>query len=305
MGGLGILILPALGGYLFLTSANYFKFTVFRQSGYHVALASAVAGLPLLIASSLIVDQIIPANEPFGTSWADHLKWLQHLVASKDDAAAVPAILSVGLGSIAAIGWNRLYDGWSLLNFSWNSAKEPRSKLLSKALVALKKALAALKGGRLRGAVLAGERRGAIRELLIAEAQEEGDLIEVTLRDDKTYVGYVLDSGIARRGAEDAELALLPLLSGYRNDRGELILTSRYAKHLAKLSKQDEEVTQAEEEGLEARPDQDWPAEVAKMRIAIAMSEVQRVRFFDFGLYLPPEGSPEMREIGDRAENCG
>ncbi len=44
---LSLLLLPAVGGYWFLSHCNYTRFRVVRDSGYHVLFRSAVAGIVL------------------------------------------------------------------------------------------------------------------------------------------------------------------------------------------------------------------------------------------------------------------
>ena len=50
--------------------------------------------------------------------------------------------------------------------------------------------------------------------------------MEHTLESRKSYVGLVVNSGVATFGESDIEL--VPLFSGYRNDSGELKLTTAY-----------------------------------------------------------------------------
>ena len=47
--GFGLLFLPLLGGYQFLTLCNWTRFDVHRQSGYHLLFRSASVGLLLLV----------------------------------------------------------------------------------------------------------------------------------------------------------------------------------------------------------------------------------------------------------------
>lgn len=69
---------------------------------------------------------------------------------------------------------------------------------------------------------------GDLIELLIAESIEEQRLIELSLRNGKSYIGFALESGITRQGESD--IALIPIASGYRNkDTQELEITTNYA----------------------------------------------------------------------------
>ena len=69
---------------------------------------------------------------------------------------------------------------------------------------------------------------GDLIELLIAESIEKSELIEVSLRTGKSYIGFALESGMTRRG--EADIALIPVASGYRNkDTQKLEITNHYA----------------------------------------------------------------------------
>ena len=46
--GLGLFLVPTIGGYWFLTHLNYTRYRAYRDSGYHVLFSSAFAGAWLL-----------------------------------------------------------------------------------------------------------------------------------------------------------------------------------------------------------------------------------------------------------------
>ena len=52
MATVGLLLLPAVGGYWFLTHFNYTRFQAVRDSGYHVLFRSAVVGIVLYCIST-------------------------------------------------------------------------------------------------------------------------------------------------------------------------------------------------------------------------------------------------------------
>ena len=61
--GLGLLLIPALGGYLFVAGFNGTRDRLKRESGYHVVFRSAVAGIVLFGISRLLVviaDYFVP-----------------------------------------------------------------------------------------------------------------------------------------------------------------------------------------------------------------------------------------------------
>ena len=65
-------------------------------------------------------------------------------------------------------------------------------------------------------------------ELLIAEAIKRSRLLEVSLKSGKSYIGFAVGNTISRW--PEADLALLPVSSGYRHrDTQDLVITTHYA----------------------------------------------------------------------------
>ena len=52
---LGWLLIPALGGYWFLTHCNWTRFNAARASGYHLFFQAAIAGAVLVVVAYIIV----------------------------------------------------------------------------------------------------------------------------------------------------------------------------------------------------------------------------------------------------------
>lgn len=339
---LSLFLLPTLGGYLFVTSANRFRFTKLRQSGYHVAFGSASAGLLLFVASFCIVSI---DGSSFPVSWVDELGDSLTSSSDADKSATSAALLSAVIGWPTAIAWNCLSNGfYALWTYTKLTRKRSRKRKRRKQTrtttngspttttphaqswaVSLwrkvskdwwgaednivRKSVEEGLEGRNRGAILAARRRRAARELLVSDAQELGNLIEVTLRSNKVYIGWVLDSGIARRGVDHAELALLPVFSGYRDGYGELMIKWSYVSHLAAAvsrndSEQQPDDSEQRPDDSEQQPDQDerQPDELAQMRIAVALADVLTVRFFDLRLYNVAESGSKIRSVGPVSE---
>ena len=63
--GFGLLFVPLVGGYLFLTRCHWTRFSVRRQSGHHLLFGSASAGLLLLAAARMLA---VLAEEPLGSN---------------------------------------------------------------------------------------------------------------------------------------------------------------------------------------------------------------------------------------------
>jgi hypothetical protein len=64
-------------------------------------------------------------------------------------------------------------------------------------------------------------------ELLFAESCLYNELIQITLKSDKVYIGWV---GVLPEPSQCLYIQLIPLLSGYRDDKKELIITTDYSQ---------------------------------------------------------------------------
>lgn len=75
-------------------------------------------------------------------------------------------------------------------------------------------------------------KRGSFIELLLADSRTRMNPVELSLRNGKSYIGFVngfsVEGGIVRR--DESDVALIPIASGYRdNDTKELIITTDYS----------------------------------------------------------------------------
>ncbi len=117
------------------------------------------------------------------------------------------------------------------------------------------------------GAWRAARRSGDHIELIIAESIAEWEVIELSLRNRKSYVGWAIESGLGGQGQGD--IVIIPAYSGYRDKETlQLIFTTQYGQ-IAKY-----------------RPD--VPVEYQyseRFRLAIPLSEVVSARFFDVEIY--------------------
>ena len=103
--GLGLLLIPALGGYLFVARFNATRDRLRREGGYHVVFRSAVAGILLFGASQfllLLLDHFLPPNSLLRN--AGHL-W----------QAAFPVDYSAAAALSVAVGW---LSPWLLNQFT-------------------------------------------------------------------------------------------------------------------------------------------------------------------------------------------
>ena len=67
--GLGLLLVPALAGYLFLSWFNATRYSLPRESGYHVVFRSAIAGVFLFFIARLLVLLANALTPVIGSCW--------------------------------------------------------------------------------------------------------------------------------------------------------------------------------------------------------------------------------------------
>ena len=83
----------------------------------------------------------------------------------------------------------------------------------------------------------AARQSGDLIELLIVESIEEQRLIELSLKNGKSYIGFALESGITSQ--DESDISLIPMVSGYRNrNTQELEITTNYAPVVQKSLKE-------------------------------------------------------------------
>ena len=98
--GLGDLLIPAVGGYLFLIWCNQTKYRVKGYSGYQLLLHSLSCGIVLLIISYII--SIYAMGHP-------KIQSISELAIFPKSTLLLAAILSFPLGPIFACLWNIFY----------------------------------------------------------------------------------------------------------------------------------------------------------------------------------------------------
>lgn len=209
--GLGDFLIPTLVGYWFLNVSNYTRFSIHRQSGYHVLFKSALLGLGFFVLAKLILS-FIPSG-PF----------LPTVLPSFENTDSL--VLSIVLGGLA----------WCILNRVRGKEEAIRKD---------------------------AEKNGNHMELLIADACVNKKLIEVTLKNRKSYIGFALEELLYLTAEPD--LRLLPVASGYRDEKTmKLNLITNHADVF---------------EGFNDLEREDF-------QIVISMTEVISVRIFDLRVY--------------------
>ncbi len=216
--GLGLLLIPSLGGYWFLQRANFTRFEIYRLSGYHLLFRSALAGIILASFAhpiALFIDALVPQLRSF---------WYAYISVNYVDTA----ILSILLAAIIPPVINRFHS------------EE-------------------------RAAKRTAENYGDLIEMMIARAFEQRKLIELSLKNRKSYIGMVRQRSITKRGQSD--VTLVPVVSGYRSeDTLELHITTDYVPIIYEMIKND--------------PDE-IPEILRDFNVVLPRSEVCSARIFD------------------------
>ena len=77
-------------------------------------------------------------------------------------------------------------------------------------------------------ALIAAKEAGSLIEPLLDKAVERGMTVEISLKNRKSYIGYVIQNDVI--GAIRADIAVVPIWSGYRQqDTNELEITTDYS----------------------------------------------------------------------------
>ena len=220
--GLGLLLIPSLAGYWFLQHANFTRYEIHRQSGYHLLFRAALAGIILAGFAhtiALIINHIAP-------QW--RATWHSVVAISYLDTAILSIVLSLVLPPII-----NMFDS------------------------------------REKAAKRSAQRYGDLMELLIADSIERQKMVELSLQNGKSYIGYAIERSITNPRACD--VALTPVASGYRSsETHELHITTHYAPVIQKWR------------GDEASEDDI----ILDFRIVISREEICSARLFDPAVYL-------------------
>ena len=128
--GFGLLFIPILGGYLFIRTCHWQRFTGSRASGYHLLFRSAIAGAFLLLIAWILTlfepyvqdwwpVRIWPSVRPFPYAWTLASTLAIGLVAARvvnlfydEDSAAFNAVWAGNDAMERLLFEAAIYDGW-------------------------------------------------------------------------------------------------------------------------------------------------------------------------------------------------
>ena len=187
--GAGLLVVPALAGYLLITRLSHTRYEIPRQSGHHLFFKSALAGAVLMALAFLGCSALFS-------------RWPQvtELVAIATDGSetnarlVVVSFVSIGLGCLIPNLYNWL---------PWSAEADFFVRR-------------------------AAEKRGDFLEILLETAVRETRVVELSLVSGKVYIGHVVDSGITV-AQQEPDISLIPVLSGYRDSNTrKLVITKDY-----------------------------------------------------------------------------
>lgn len=236
---LNILILPLLGGYLFLYFYHDTRFGLNRSRGRRVLLDSARIGILLLVVSRcsvLIVAELLPSLAI----------WWKQLAPF---AYSGTGFLSAFIGFISGLMGNAILGG--------KASRELPENVRSRAS----------DPARLLAIVRDVERESNHVEGTILTCWSENRPMMVGTKQKKIYVG------VPKHGPEPherrRELAMLPLLSGYRdNETQEVHFTTTYADVYEELA-----------------DESDPPVNPGDFVTVIPLEEISTLAVFDFDAY--------------------
>jgi len=198
-----LVFLPLLAGYIFLHVSYRFRYRAKTLEGHRLVYETAIAGFVIFAVARFLVlgADALDWIDPYWSTWR----------SMKSDVPLLGTSLA-SLGLAALFGFiSNTYVAWRV-----GGQQHPRPSWtirfeLAK-LTALRSALASSKN--------------ELKDLLSRSA-EEGDLVLLSMRDRKVYVGWVVDSPTPDRNETD--LAILPIYSGHRRtDDLRVVLDTPY-----------------------------------------------------------------------------
>lgn len=191
------MLLPLVGGYLYIRGVTTLRYKIAREDGHRLYFRVAYHGVFLFITSLAILG--VAYWQLHSCRWfvsvQDFLaSVLRPLLKNPDQANGqlgflLICLFSVFLGRVSPFSVNRVFAA-KAEDALWDAASE-----------------------------------NELEEFLL-DALAQAKSIAVTLTTGKVYVGFVLTTPEPR--TERRVIALLPLMSGYREDDGRVIFTTYY-----------------------------------------------------------------------------
>jgi len=191
----GLPLLPLIGGYIFLANFNLTKPRTYHYSGYKLLFLSALMGVigDFLVSIAQAILELIPLNNY--PSLLKIFSWILSLftIVDKPNPKEVFVFLFLCIS-------------WIVLNQLpyFNSGKTLRQAIFD---------------------------LGTPLEKLLLDAQINDQLVSISLKNDKVYVGFVIEPQLSFRpySSQEGYITILPMLSGYRESETKKVnITTRY-----------------------------------------------------------------------------
>lgn len=202
-----LLLLPVIVGYFILIYSHYFKYNTQRLAQNRIIFESVSVAL-LILTVGFITRALLEAIFPEFTPWL--IQKLKFFPIKKVDYFWT--IIFSCLIAIISVALTNLYLLWKFEKF----------QLIGWAV----------------------DKNGDEIEKLFKQSVNDALFIQITLKNDKVYIGY---SEIIPIPQKTNYLTLTPILSGYRDERKQLHITTDYFKvvdeFLEKLDKNEKSVT--------------------------------------------------------------
>jgi len=208
-----VLLLPLLGGFLFINFWDRTRWHAHRAEKERLLIFAALAGLVSLALSYLI--RSIPPFIPCVWFLPCAPEWWDRNIGFPHSGVATFAFI------LGAVGWyplnlfaDRYYRNW---------------------------AAGGKRGGERREFVRVVERHGGPLEQLLLRSMQEEIAVMITLKGGKVYVG---DIGEGFVPGHHKHFLLLPSRSGYRDSKQRLELTTDYDEAFVKIRKNESNHTE-------------------------------------------------------------
>jgi len=247
---LNLLLLPLLGGFVFVSRWNPSRFVMLRAEGYRFLFHSALAGLSLLFLSALLASALpsIPSRFLIGRI-CQFVDWNWHAVAPVPYSGT--AVMALILGSVL----------WSPLNF----LALPRNHQIDDVI----------------------SRKGDALEMLMRRAMGRGRPILVFMKNREVYSGYITSNFNPIFQTE--YVRILPLERGsFKNTISDVHLDTKYGHRYIAL-KSSAEDWRAKLSPKHRHPDGKVLEQIERQinlgdfEVVLPMAEIQSVTIHDPG----------------------
>lgn len=226
------LLLPLVGGYLYVVGYSATKYLIAREEGHRLYFRVAYHGVCLFLCALALFGGVgwgLSQFQWFASAHEKLVALVAPLLKSRDHASAQVAFVivcfgSVFLGRLAPVVLNRLRKN-SIDDAVWKAAQE-----------------------------------NELEEFLL-EAVALLRTVSITLTAGKVYVGIVLTTPEPK--TDRRVITLLPYMSGYREEKGQVVFTTFYDQFY-------QEPTDADAE---------------RFRLVLPLDKMQSISYFDMEIY--------------------